>query len=59
MPITPRYRRVPYGQKAAPETGYTCPICGEDVVWWDEPYEKDGNLVYHSECRIQERDDCD
>lgn len=58
---TPNYRRYGpgYGFKDAPETVCTCPLCGLDVAWWREPYEKDVNLVYHLHCWIQESDDCD
>lgn len=51
MCITPRYRRPPYGQMEEPETGYTCPNCGYDVEWWDEPCVEDGKgRFFHEKC---------
>lgn len=40
-----------YGCKPAQETGYTCPICSNDVAWWDEPYERnEAGKICHAEC---------
>ena len=56
--IRPAASRPPYGFCDSPETGYPCPICGCDVVWWREPYEKIGEDVYHAVCLERENDYC-
>ncbi len=40
-----------YGFAESQETGYTCPICGEDIAWWLEPYgcNADGDIC-HEKC---------
>lgn len=57
MYITPCYSRPPFGQKEEPETGFTCPNCGYDVEWWDEPYVEDEKGIFcHKKC-LEEYDD--
>lgn len=57
MKYIPRCARAPHGFQNPPETNCPCPICGRDVDFRQEAYEKIGDDVYHEKCLDQELND--
>ena len=51
VPYIPAYDMPPHGFSPPAETGCTCPLCGEDIVWWSEGWVEDENgEICHAKC---------